>query len=250
MRKALHGDHDWLEGDLRVARDGRLVMAHDADEEDAGLELQEWLAIGAAGQRGLKVDVKEDEAIPELLDQLEASGIPHGRIMLNVGPSSLDEASVRDVRRRFPDAWIALNPRSRDERGYGARDLQEITAIADAAGGRIAFPIRWDLASDSAIEALRPHGRVSIWTSSSHGTPDDAAAEAAKLRERGVDGVIDLGPPSGTFDKVRQRAVDVWQSGPVRGARDLGGDAADLLGDVAGGARDIVGDAPIIGRWL
>lgn len=250
MREALEGDNNWLEGDLRVAGDGRLVMSHDADKEDEGLELQEWLAIGGAGARGLKVDVKENEAIPELLDQLEASGIPDGRIMLNVGASALDEQAVRDVRARFPEAWIALNPRAEEGRGYHDEDLAEITALADAAGGRVAFPIRWDIASDEAVKALKPHGRISIWTSASQGTPDDAAAETASLRERGVDGVIDLGPPTGTVAQLQQRLLDAWGSGPVRGARDIAGGAADAVGDVANGARDLVDDAPLIGRWL
>lgn len=250
MRKALEGDHNWLEGDLRVSGDGRLVMAHDGDKEADGLELQEWLAVGGASGRGLKVDVKENEAIPALLDQLDASGIPEGRIMLNVGSSALDEAGVRDVRERFPDAWLALNPRTPEGRRYRAEDLEQVAALADAAGGRIAFPVRWDLASDETIAALRPHGRVSIWTSASQGTPDDATAEAARLRARGVDGVIDLGPSSGTRDRIQQRVFDLWESGPARGARDVVGGAANVAGDVADGVRELVDDAPLIGRWL
>jgi hypothetical protein len=247
MATALKGSYNWLEGDLRVDRDGTLAMAHDAGKESSGLTLDEWLAIGAASGRGMKVDVKEAEAIPKLLDALEASDIPDGRIMLNVGAAQVDESLVREMRQRFPDAWIALNPRIREGRGYQQRDLDEITRLAGVAGGRVAFPIRWDIASDHAIQQLLPHGRVSIWTSSSQGTPGNTAATERSLRERGVDGVIDLGPPSSTVERVQQRAVDIWESAPSRTARSAVDAATDVGGDVLRGAGNLASRVPVVG---
>jgi glycerophosphoryl diester phosphodiesterase len=242
MREALEGDNNWLEGDLRVDDDGKLVMAHDAGKEREGLTLDEWLEIGGEGERGMKVDVKEPEAIPELLDALEASGVPDGRIMINVGATQVDEEMVVEMRERFPDAWLALNPRIREGEGYRTEDLEEITELADAAGGRIAFPIRWDIASDEAIQALKPHGRVSIWTAASQGTPGDTAAEVESLRERGVDGVVDLGAPLSNQEKALRTLNDIWESGFSRGARDFFGDAFGAAGSLFDGARDIAGD--------
>lgn len=274
MREALEGDNNWLEGDLRVDRDGDLVMAHDADKERDGLTVQEWLAIGGAGQRGLKIDVKEREAVPELLEAIEASGIPDGRIMLNVGTGQVSTAEARDMRERFPDAWMAINPAApRGNGDYDEESLEAATDMADAVGGRVAFPIRWDIASDEAIQRLRPHGKVSIWTATSEGTPDDTAGERQRLLDRGVDGVIDLGPPQSIFENIQERAKDAWNSGPIGGFRDGAGAVGGFAGDAGGwlgdrrdelwagagnlvdgggglleGAANVIDDAPLVGR--
>ncbi len=239
MREALEGDNNWLEGDLRVNGDGDLVMAHDADKEGDGLTVEEWLAIGGAGQRGMKIDVKEYEAVPELLDAIEASGIPDGRIMLNYGTGGVSEDEARDMRERFPDAWMAINPAAPDRNGgYDDESLETATDMADAVGGRVVFPIRWDLASDEAIQQLKPHGKVSIWTAKTEGTPGDTAGERQRLLDRGVDGVIDLGPPQSILENISERAKDIWNSGPVGGARDGAGAIGGFFGDVGGWAGD------------
>jgi hypothetical protein len=111
------------------------------------------------------------------------------------------------------------------------------------------------------IAALKPHGKVSIWTSTSQGTPDDAAAETQRLRDRGVDGVIDLGPPLSTKEQVLKRALDVWESDPVRGARDVAQTGVDIAesglqtaGDIAGAGVDIAREGashlPVVGGWF
>ncbi len=244
MRTALEGEWNWLEGDLRVDDDGVLVMAHDSDMEGAGLTLQEWLAIGDSSERGLKVDVKEIEALPGLLDALERSGIPDGRIMINV--YELPHEQVLDMRRRFPDAWLALNP-SLNRDGYRDDAIERITALADAAGGRIAFPIRWDEASDDVIAALKPHGKVSIWTAVSYGTPNDRVTEERMLRERGVDGVVDLGDPLSTLERIYKRWLDVWNSDTVLGARQVGEAIVDGAGIALDGVRQGASHLPLVG---
>jgi glycerophosphoryl diester phosphodiesterase len=287
MRDALRGDYNWLEGDLRLDDHGHPVMAHDSDAEGDGLHLDQWLEIGRNGGRGMKVDVKEAESIPQLLDALEASGIEDGRLMINVQTSQVDDDRIREMRRRFPNAYIAINPAS-DHNDYSDDNLDEAIHQADVAGGRVAFPLRWDMASDHAIERLRPHGNVSIWTAESHGTPDDTAAEVKDLRERGVDGVIDLGPPSSFGQKLIQLfkngAFEVLGEDPVRGgasmlgelalspaffawrhggdildgarsvgskALDIGEDALDTAGDLAhgavDGAREAASHLPVVG---
>ncbi len=241
MREALEGDYNFLEGDLRVDSRGELVMAHDGDKEGTGLTFDEWLKIGSAGERGLKVDVKETEAIPELLDRLEASDVPDGRIMINVSTSQVDRDDVIDMRQRFPDAWLALNPSPGDDNDYGPDDLRKVTELADAAGGRVAFPLRWDLVDQTVVDTLRPHGKVSIWTSKSQGTPDHPGREERKLRDMGVEGVIDFGPPQSVLENLAERGLDIWESGPVRGARDLIGGMPGALGDAWDGVKDAGG---------
>jgi hypothetical protein len=190
--------------------------------------------------------------------------VPDGRIMLNVGVG-VGEVTIREMRERFPDAWLAINPSPGDDNDYGPDDLRAATELASVAGGRVAFPLRWDLVTDEVIDTLRPYGKVSIWTSNAQGTPDDPKAEAERLRERGVEGVIDFGPPSSWTQKVAQFGVDIWESDPVRGARDLGSDAVDRArdfggdvvegagrvvegaGDLVEGAGDLLDDAPLVG---
>ncbi|MCW2927408.1 MAG: hypothetical protein JWM86_1376 [Thermoleophilia bacterium] len=237
MQHALEGDYDWLEGDARVDKHGRVVMAHDADQESEGLSFEEWAQIGGTGGRGIKVDVKEPAAIPKILDSLERSGVPDGRIMLNVG--GIPEEQAREIRRRYPDAWIALNPDVHED-GYHREDLQRVAKVADAVGGRIAFPVRWDEASDEVIRELAPHGKVSIWASQNQGTPDDQAAERERLIDRGIDGVIDLGQPQSVFDNLQERGLDIWTSGFGRGVRDLPGDVKARAADVVEGGKDLL----------
>lgn len=241
LRAALVGDANWLEGDLRLDDDGRLVMAHDRGDEQSGLAFAEWLHVGGVSGRGLKVDVKEVDAVGPLLAMLERSGVPQGRLMVNVG--EVAETVVVDIRRRLPDAWIALTPTLR-RGGYDAVSLARIARLARAAGGRIAFPIRWDRASDEVIAFLRRFGRVSVWTSRSGGTPPSAALEGLRLRTRGVDGVIDLGPPSNALDRAWQALVraglglaDAWHGAqlllaPGAAARRLELLLRDLAGTV------------------
>lgn len=238
MEEALRADHNWLEGDLRLDNSGQPVMAHDADKENQGLSLDEWLAIGGAGERGMKVDVKEAEAIPQLLNALKDSGIEDGRIMINVATTQVDEADLKKIREQFPDAWLAINPRIRTGQQYRSEDLAKAGKYADAAGGRVTFPIRWDMASDTAIEALRPHGKVSIWTSTTQGTPKDSGKETANLRARGVDGVIDLGKPLSNVETVIMHALNLWESDASRGAQNLASDAWDAGTGLASDAWD------------
>ncbi|MCB0878068.1 MAG: DUF2181 domain-containing protein [Thermoleophilia bacterium] len=227
MREAIDEGYNWFEGDLRMTDDGTPVMAHDSDNKGDGLTLDEWLAIGDSSERGMKVDVKEAEAIPKLLDALERSGIPDGRIMINVAAGQVDSTAVQRIRERFPDAWLALNPTIREGRGYSDADLRQITDMADAAGGRVTFPIRWDIASDKAITALAPHGKVSIWTAKSHGTPDNRGRATHDLRSRGVEGVIDLGDPLSLKEQAIEHLLDIWESAPSRAVRSVPGRIAD-----------------------
>lgn len=236
MHDALGDDYNWLEGDVRLTDDDEVVMAHDAEDREHGLTLERWLAIGADGARGLKLDLKDHDSLPAVLDALEVSGIPDGRIMVNVGELPLSE--LGEIRKRFPDAWIALNPTRDDDDTYSPDSIARITELADQLGGRITFPIRWDIATDDVIQALKPHGSVSIWTSRTGGTPNDTDTERQRLLDRGVDGMIDLGEPAGFLLRIGQWALDLWNSDPVDGVRELVDDAGERLEEAADGIRD------------
>lgn len=248
MRAALAGDHDWLEGDVRLDGDDVPVMAHDRSDEGEGLSFDEWAQVGAAGGRGLKIDVKERAALPQLLDRLERSGVPHGRIMFNVG--AIADEQVVEIRRRFPEAWLALNPTMQED-GYHLDDLQQVTRLADLAGGRVTFPVRWDALTDEVIHELARHGKVSVWAAQSEGTPADPELERARLIHRGIDGVIDLGEPQTMLEEALEGLRDAWTSEPLRSGRGLVRDARDLAIDAYSSGKGLVDDGlDMVGDWL
>jgi len=238
MGHALGNDYNWLEGDLRVGAHGELVMAHDKGDEGDGLTLDQWLEIGGESGRGLKVDVKEKAAIPALLDALEASGIPQGRLMLNFevetdSDRGKNPQEVAEIRARFPEMWLALNPGHVDGDGYDDETYAGLTAAATAAGDHhITFPTRSDRLTDEGIERLAPHGDVSVWVRSKdeiHSIDDYAAATTA-WRERGVTGVIDLGPIRSPIGAITAPFLEI-----ATNARGIGATVLPVLVDTVAG---------------
>lgn len=195
---ALSSDANWIEGDLRVDEHGRLVMAHDEHDEGWGVSLERWLAIGAASGRGVKVDLKEPAGFDAMLDAIEASRIDQARLILNVPVAGrpdriLDDAQLRRLRERFPRATVNLSPTGQEQLSHAV--VAELARTAQVVGGAVMFPLQWDLLRDDVIRALRPFGRVATWSSPAWGSPSDVAREAAELRRRGVDGMVDLADP-------------------------------------------------------
>lgn len=195
---ALRSDANWLEGDLRVDEHGRLVMAHDEHDEGWGLTLERWLAIGAASGRGVKVDLKEPAGFEAMVEAIAASGIEQSRLILNVPVAghpdrTLDDAQLRRLRRRFPRATVNLSPTGQEN--LSPPVVAELARTALVVGGAVMFPLQWDLLRDDVIRALRPFGRVAVWSASAWGSPSDVAREAAELRQRGVDGMVDIADP-------------------------------------------------------
>lgn len=196
MAAALQADYDWIEGDVRLDDHGKPVMAHEPGARHS-MALDEWLAIGAASGRGLKLDFKDPRAIESALRLLRAHGVPGWRLILNVtvgGPSGVTWEQLATARRRFPDAIVNL---STDAQELTPTVIGQLRAWARAVGHNVMFPLRWDLVDDQVIAALRDVGRIAIWNSPAVGGPSDLAAEVLRLRARGVDGMIDLRPGSG-----------------------------------------------------
>jgi hypothetical protein len=217
MREGIDGDFNWFEGDLRNNSHKQPTLSHDADTVDQGLSLDDWMAIGKASRRGLKIDVKEPAAMPAAIGALKHSGIPQERLMLNVGADDIAAAGgARHIRHQLPGAWMALNPGTNESGHYDASTLKPVIEQAKQMGGRIAFELRWDIADDKTIQALKPYGKVSVWTAKSEGTPDDPEAERHRLIARGVDGIIDLGEPSPWYQKLFQHAKDLTQTAAGR----------------------------------
>ncbi len=227
MERALRSDHNWFEGDVRISRDGRLEMAHDVHDRGAGLTFDEWLMIGIASGRGLKVELKEPAGFDMWLDAIERHGVDPTRLILNVpvapapGEYGLSDAQLRTLRRRFPDATINLSPTGHQR--YTAAVIGELARTARLVGGRVMFPMQWDLLSDDMIAALRPYGRVAVWSAQWWGTPEDPITETETLRARGVDGMVDLAT-AGTGARLAAAAArglgDIFGRQSVVQARD------------------------------
>ncbi len=189
--EALGHDTDWLEGDIRgeIDHPERLEARHDQGREDGdNLTFDQWLDRGLASGRGLKLDIKEPERTPQILDELEARGVPDERLMFNLGADDIARYGP-EIRERFPDAILAINP---GRQGLTPEGLAQMARLADELGGQSTFVIREDLLSDQAVAALQGHGSISIWNDPSRPAQGSIDERTASLRERGVDGVIDL----------------------------------------------------------
>lgn len=202
MREALEGDYDWLEGDVR--RDPP-VMGHDL-VSGGGLRFEDWLEIGAASGRGLKIDIKERGSIDGIIEAVQASGVPEDQLMFNVdavtgpGGSGVNATpdDVRRLREAFPDAHIAIGAvtgGTSDGTTYTEAQVSQMIALADDIGGSVFFPLRAELVTPQIVERLEAHGNVSIWNSPrtyALDGPDAIAADAQRFRDMGVEGIIDL----------------------------------------------------------
>jgi hypothetical protein len=203
---ALRSSHNWLEGDVRVDDTGtRLVMAHERGDIPAGLAFDDWLRACAASGRGVKVELKEPAGFELLVAALALGLVPQDRLIVNVtvaGPRGkvLTDDQLRRLRALVPGATINLSPT--DQQRLGPAVLAELARTADLVGGKVMFPLQWDLVTDEVIRALKPHGRIAIWVAVPWGTPGDVDEETVALRLRGVDGMVDLPRNVGTGMKL------------------------------------------------
>ncbi|MCY1022557.1 FAM151A/B family protein [Pyxidicoccus sp. MSG2] len=188
---ALDSNANWFEGDVRqeINRDSP-EMRHDSGHEDGdNLTLHEWLTMGKESGRGLKLDIKEGDQVPAVLDELERVGIPEDRLMLNLSFADMQRWGA-EIRERFPNAILAINPPTDGQ--VKAGDAAKMVEMARALGGPVTFVVRHDKLTDEAIQTFLPAGTVSVW-----GSAEDPAKAAEDLRARGVNGMVDIAGPHG-----------------------------------------------------
>ncbi len=196
---ALKNGYNWLEGDIRteINEPYKLEMRHDKGHESGdNLTLEEWLTKGKASGRGLKLDVKEGERIDEILAMCEKVGVPSERLMFNLADGDMEKWGG-EIRARFPEAQIAVNPADElgDQKNDGpleAWQVDRMIALQQDTGKPTTFVVRYDRLTDEAIKRLSEHGTISVWNSPGAGGVGDVAKLTRELRLRGVDGVIDL----------------------------------------------------------
>lgn len=202
LADALRGEFDWLEADVRVGSDGVAVLKHRV-QDHADLPLAAWLGFTVPSGRGLKLDVKEPEALPAVIEAVRRAGVPQHRLIMNIYPGPTEQLLA--VRRAFPRAIINVSPVS--DTDLTPRDIVELQVTARLLGGLIMFPIRHDLVTREVVRALRPFGRIAVWN-----TPeltDPSPWTPLELRLMGVDGMIDLREPVSRRDRISTTLVSV-----------------------------------------
>ncbi len=192
MSQALQSNANWLEGEVRrELNGGRLQMRHSTGPEPGeSLSLDEWLALGRAAGRGLKLDVKEPQAIDQAVRQVKAAGVPSERLMWSVGDAAMSTWGAK-LRQQFPRAILAIYPSG--EKRLNSADVARLISLAKrGAGGPIAFVIHADRLTDESIEALKAFGKVCVWSQAGRFPKEDLLEVADEFRDRGVDGSIEL----------------------------------------------------------
>jgi len=237
MRAALEHGYDFLEGDVReeINRPGEVEMRHDVIHESGdNLTLAEWLRIGRESGRGLKLDIKEPDHMPRVLRVVQSSGVGGSRLMFNLGASAMAAWGTR-IRAAHPESWLALNPSGEDGL-LGESEIATFMSQARMFGGSCTFVVRFDRLTPPIIARLETQAPVSVWNALGGPGISDPVAEAARIRQEGVTGVVDLRPTPGWGSKLT-KAADLAVNG-LRTGVDRG---RNRLGQVAGGvARGFV----------
>ena len=215
MREALLSDHDynWFEGDVRweINHSDRLEMRHDGGHESGdNLTLKEWLTIGRDAGRGLKLDFKDGDGVPQALELIKEVGVPAERVMINLGGKDSERYGAL-VREALPGAILAVNPADAlgDKENTGPYEdwqIDHMIALAERFGPPVTFPTRIDRLTPEAIARLEEAGSVSVWNAPSRSGVSDPKAEADNLRAQGVTGMIDLSRSMSNLDKVEAAA--------------------------------------------
>ena len=196
LRSALRSNYNVLEGDVRLDRSGRPVMAHDKSQLN-GMRLDDWLFFAASSGRAVKVDIKDPDAIVPTLKALRKHHVSGNRLVLNVSVGPADDKSnasvgeLRLLRTAYPKAVINLSHQSYP---YSKQTIRQLGAIADFVGGRVMFPLRADKVDRKLVESLGQYGAVGIWNTPVTYNPSrkQISKDVRRFRDWGVLGAIDI----------------------------------------------------------
>jgi hypothetical protein len=187
MLDGLKGPYTCLEGDVRMEKGvfglghRQAIMAHDAYATD-GMTLKDWMSIGKASGRMIKLDFKEPAALGQAIENAKQLKIDDQKLMFN-GTKDLD---FDRLRKEFPNATLAINPKG----DMTPEDIKDMTDIAQRVGKPAIFPVRRDLVTPELVEKLKPYGEVAVWGYPNKGETPKQAHDA--MRKAGVDGMIDI----------------------------------------------------------
>jgi hypothetical protein len=206
MRAALRSNATQFECDLRGAINPphEVECRHDAGQEPGdNLDFSEWLAIGKASGRVLKLDVKEPQYLGQILDQVQAAGIPPERLNINLGDAAMAQWGD-EIRRRFPTALLSINPGGSPVDGHlSDAQVARLVQLARRFGAPSTFVVRLDLLSDANVRTLEAVAPVSVWNDPGQAGVTDPAKVVASLKARGCTGVLDVRRSDGAVQKTQ-----------------------------------------------
>jgi hypothetical protein len=112
LRHFLASPVRWGECDLRRDPEGRLALRHDpfggvpGDRSERPLLAEELLRAAGAGDKGIKLDVKERDIIDELVALIGGIGVAGNDLWFNGRLDVLGEDGLRRLRRTWPNAIV------------------------------------------------------------------------------------------------------------------------------------------------
>ncbi|MBL8954561.1 MAG: hypothetical protein JNK82_27525 [Myxococcaceae bacterium] len=227
LRDALKGPYTQLECDVRMELNPphALECRHDRGHEPGNnLTLAEWLAVGQASGRILKLDVKEPEHMQAIIDECRRSGVPPEHLNFNADERTLERWG-ETLRREFPGAMLSVNP-TESQAPLSAAQLDRLKGFVRRFGEPTTVVLRTDLIDARVVAALEPLAPISVWNALGGPEIADPEAHAAGLRELGCTGVIDIRKTPGAREKV-----DIV----VDKSKGLFNDATDRAGDLLSG---------------
>jgi hypothetical protein len=156
------------------------------------------LSKGKASGRGLKLDFKDlqDKDMPGLLKTIKEAGVPDHRLMFNLGRGAAEKWGP-EIRKQSPNAIIAINPSEPPgNQPVGTAEARQMVETAKKVGGPVSFVVdntkkQTDFGKVIPEFKKLPGATISVW-----GTSGDVEGRTQELRERGVNGLIDLKPQS------------------------------------------------------
>ncbi|MCW2922119.1 MAG: hypothetical protein JWL76_1993 [Thermoleophilia bacterium] len=189
---ALSGPYNTVEGDLRM-RDGIPVMQHD-DISSRDLTFEQWAILVHRAGKHLRMDFKEATALAPVEAILRRLGIPDDVLTFNVSaalPWSEGHVPVDDVvalRAQHPGSWITINLAVPDGPVY-----RYAACVARRLGPeRLGTTVLAGFVNEPEIRRLRAAFEfVNAWNVPAL-KDFDIAAESARLRAIGVNGMLDL----------------------------------------------------------
>lgn len=211
LKKALKSDCNWFECDVRlegplrsilpiIGGEPRPVTAHDPFQTN-GMLFDDWVSIVARSGRGIKVDLKTDNALDGTLATLKKHGIDGRKLIMNInvtapgkGPVASDDERLKKIRKDFPDCYIKLSPGSGSSSNgkYTEEAIERLIEYTKACGSPVTYALRAEWVTPEIVKKLEAHGKVSIWNTTWSFNPKVVKTEVEKFRSWGVSGIVDL----------------------------------------------------------
>lgn len=211
LEKALRGDYNWFECDVRnegplrslipfIGGKPRPVTAHDPFQTN-GLLFDDWVRIVAKSQRGIKVDLKTDEALDGVIETLKKHKIQDEKLIMNInvtapkkGPEPENDSRLKKIRENFPKCYIKLSPGSGSIKNgkYTDEAVSRLIGYAKEAGRPVQFALRAEMVTPQTVKILESYGNVSIWNTTWSFNPRNVEQEVKKFRDWGATGIVDI----------------------------------------------------------